>query len=99
MAGGKCFGGLAADIFAGNDVLVGAPGFYYPAHVLGSLAGMTFGAADAKAGGIHAGMQFIAVKRLGGTLAPALDDVDSVRGHYRPPVTAVTAATTSLTYM
>ena len=56
MVGGECFGGLAADIVASNDVFVGAPGFHDITYVFGSLAGVALGASDTQASGIHAGV-------------------------------------------
>ena len=52
---------------------------------------------DAKARRVHAGMEFVGVKRLGFALPAAFDDIDS-KPHYWPPASAVATVTTSLTY-
>lgn len=76
---GSC--GLSADIGTSHFGFIVEPRDDDRADALRRLVGMAFGAANAKARGIHAGMKLFWVKAFGWPLATTFDNIDSETGH------------------
>ena len=70
------FGGFSAEVVTGHFGFGVAPRDDGFADAGGGEVGFAFGAADAQAGGLHAGVEFGTVKAFGWPPAAALDNVD-----------------------
>lgn len=103
MVNTEGFASLASQIITGNFGPGSTPGDNGHDYSVGDVAGATFVAVNAQAGGFDARTQFIRAEAFGRPGATTFDDVyqgSGLRGHsVNAPTTPTLIASTSFTYM